>query len=223
MSDDTTRGENSSIGSSLGDFLIEEGIYEESCAVAEKRVIAWQIEQGGAKAMTAEIVTLESSEEELGTSGGIPGEVEALLILHLAQYVYAKRLGRVFGSQTDFELKGIGRRQPDLAFVKLERLPINVRDAVPMAPDLAVEVVSKTDHTYDVEDKVQEYLRAGVGLVWVVRPIGKIVEVYRPGQEVPTLLGLKNELDGEDVIPGFKLKVSAIFDYPPNEGIMIVE
>lgn len=129
---------------------------------------------------------------------------------HLAAYVYPNKLGRVLNSQTDFELKGVGKRQPDVAFVSLEKLPVNVRDTVPVEPDLAVEVVSKTDSIYDTEDKVDEFLKAGVKMVWVVRPVHKLIEVYRPGQPA-RLLNVNDELEGEDVLPGFKLSVGQLY------------
>jgi len=153
-----------------------------------------------------------SNQEELAeVAGGIPGEVGSIINWRLSAYVYPNKLGRVFMSQTDFELPGVGKRQPDVAFVTLERLPVNVRDAVPLAPDLAIEVVSKSDGSYDIDDKVDDYLRAGVRLVWVVRPIRRVVEVYHQGDALPLLLKPEDELSGEDVIPGFKLKVSELF------------
>ncbi len=160
---------------------------------------------------TEEALKIKSEEESQEAAGGIPGEVGSLLNWRLAEYVYTNKLGRVFNAQTDFEIKGIGRRQPDVAFVSLERLPVNVRDTVPLSPDLAVKVVSKTDDFYDLDDKVDEYLKGGVRLVWVVRPIRKVIEVYRQDDPKMQVRTIDDELDGEDVIPGFKLKVSALF------------
>ncbi len=151
-------------------------------------------------------------EEELEeVADGVHGELGSILNGYLFAQVYPKKLGRLFNSQTDFELPGIGRRQPDLAFVSLERLPQNVYEAVPLAPDLAVEVISKTDDFYKLEAKVNEYLVAGVRLVWVIRPFSHLIEVYHPGDLKPLTLGLNDDLDGEDVIPGFKLAVKDLF------------
>lgn len=154
----------------------------------------------------------QEEEEIEKVAGGISGEIGSTLNGFLFAHVHPKKLGRLFNAQTDFLIPGVGKRQPDVAFVTLERLPENVRDAVPLAPDLAVEVISKTDDFYQVDDKVDEYLRAGVRLVWIVRPIRKIIEVYHPGDRKPTTLGIDDELDGEAVIPGFKLPVKALFE-----------
>lgn len=72
---DTTEVENTHIGSSLDDFLIEEDIYEESCAEAEKRVIAWQIEQ----AMKEKGITKSALAERMKTSRAV---VDRLLDPH---------------------------------------------------------------------------------------------------------------------------------------------
>jgi Uma2 family endonuclease len=49
-------------------------------------------------------------------------------------------------------------------------------------------------------------------LVWLISPLSKVVYVYHPNQAKPETLGINDELDGEDIIPGFKLKVSALFE-----------
>lgn len=144
-------------------------------------------------------------------AGGIPGELSSIINRHLGNYVYPRKLGRVFGAQTDFVMpKTKNPRKPDVAFVSLERMPINTRDAVPVVPDLAVEVVSKTDDLYSIEDKAFFYLRSGMRLVWVVRPVAQVIEVYQAGQP-PKLLTIADELDGGSVLPGFKLRISDIF------------
>ena len=55
-----------------------------------------------------------------------------------------------------------------------ERLPAG---HIPITPDLAVEVVSPNDRVYEVDTKVEEYLRAGVPLVWVVNPETRVLHV----------------------------------------------
>ncbi len=159
-------------------------------------------------------LNLQIEEELLPMAGGVHGEIEAIVTIHLGNYVYENKLGRVFGSQTTFELPPVGReRQPDVAFVKLERLPVNVEGNVPLAPDLAVEVNSPTDDWSAVEKKVLDYLQGGVRLVWVISAVSQAVFIYHPASRlIPKVVGMGDELDGEEVIPGFKLKVSQLFD-----------
>jgi Uma2 family endonuclease len=158
--------------------------------------------------MTTEIeLQAEEEIEELAT--GENGEIAVLLTVALENYVYNNQLGWMFDGRTTFEMKpGLAKREPDLSFVAAGRLPNRVRDILKLAPDLAVEIVSPSDMLFDVEEKVLQYLQSGVRLV---RPVVQAVDVYRPEAHKPNTLGIDDELDGEDVIPGFKLKISALF------------
>lgn len=106
-------------------------------------------------------------------------------------------------------------RRPDASFIRKERLPADEEPEghCPIAPDLAVEVVSPNDMYYDVEKKVEEYLAAGVRLVWVVNPPTRSVRVHRADGSVSDL-DENDELSGEDVIPGFRCLVKDIFWTP---------
>ena len=72
-----------------------------------------------------------------------------------------------------------------------------------LAPDLAVEVLSPHDRPRHVLDKVGEYLEAGVRLIWVIDPRPGRAVVYRSLSDVREL-GTDGEIDGEDVVPGFR-------------------
>jgi len=156
---------------------------------------------------------LEENQEGIEEmTGGIPGEIGIILGSYLVQHVYPNKLGRVFNAQTDFELPGIGKKQPDLAFASFATLAENTEDAVPVAPDLAVEVFSKSDTDYDMEKKVRLYQKAQVKLVWVVHPISQTVDIYRLNSGLKAeKRGGDDELNGETVVPGFKLKINMLF------------
>ncbi|MEO8395216.1 MAG: Uma2 family endonuclease [Chloroflexota bacterium] len=79
----------------------------------------------------------------------------------------------------------------------------------PIAPDLAVEVVSPTDREPAIRRKLAIYAEAGV-LVWLVRPRQQTVEVYAPDQPVE-IVGIDGTLVGSDLLPDFTLAVRAIF------------
>ena len=161
---------------------------------------------------TQEILKNEELDEELEIASGEHGEIAMILGWHLSAYVYPNKLGRMFDSRTSFEIKpDVPKKEPDISFVAAGRLPHRVRDSVKLAPDLAVEIASPTDTLYGVEEKALEYLILGVRLVWVVRPVTQVVEVYRAGRKTH-FLTIEDELDGEDVIPGFKLPITALFE-----------
>jgi Uma2 family endonuclease len=102
-------------------------------------------------------------------------------------------------------------RGPDVAFWGRERLPEPPQEGYPsIPPDLVVEVLSPSDVFTKVQRKVQQYLHAGVRLVWIVVPEDRSVAVYRPGQE-PRILSNGEVLSGEDVLPGFSCPVAELF------------
>jgi Uma2 family endonuclease len=106
-------------------------------------------------------------------------------------------------------------RKPDASFVRADRLPSPPEGYNTIAPDLAVEVVSPNDIYYEVESKVDEYLAAGVRLVWVVNPVNKTVRVFQPGRIVCEF-GPDDELTGGDVMPGFTCRVRSLFPSLPK-------
>ena len=80
-------------------------------------------------------------------------------------------------------------------------------------PRLAVEVLSPNDRASKVLRKINDYLRCGVGLVWVIDPEFRTVTVHRPGQPQAEVSGAQ-ELTGEDVLPGFRCRVADFFLLP---------
>jgi Uma2 family endonuclease len=107
-------------------------------------------------------------------------------------------------------------RKADISFIRRERLSLaqaTARGHLTVAPDLAVEVVSPNDLAYDVSEKVQEFLGAGVRLMWVVNPQARMVSVHRLHRS-GTILRENHELEGEDVIPGFCCRVGDLSQPP---------
>jgi Uma2 family endonuclease len=132
----------------------------------------------------------------------------------LRNYVKTAGLGRVFGEQAGFRLTAHPDtvRAPDAAFVSRERV-----EAVglpkgywPGAPDLAAEVISPTDSSRMVKEKVSEWLAFGTRMVLVLDPDDRTVTVHRSGQQ-PRVLGPDDVIDGEDVVPGWRCLVRALF------------
>lgn len=150
----------------------------------------------------------------MSPSGWEHGVVVVNITLLVGQHVKTDNLGACCGAETGFKLASDPDtvRAPDLAFVGRERIP---ESGMPKkfwqgAPDLAVEVVSPGDTYSEVEEKVGGWLGAGARAVWVVDPRRRGVSVYRPVADV-TRLSEGDELDGGEVVPGFRCKVSEIF------------
>ena len=104
-------------------------------------------------------------------------------------------------------------RAPDVAFISRERLEeIGETDGYwPGAPDLVVEVISPNDRYTEVEEKVAEWLEAGARMVIVVNPRRRSVRVHRSLSDVIDLTE-GDVIDGANVVPGWTLPISEIFE-----------
>jgi len=138
--------------------------------------------------------------------GRISSNIHFLLSAHVRQH----QLGKIYIAETTFQVGESGRK-PDVAFVSKAHIPENERQASPIPPDLAIEVVSPTDKVYDVTEKALEYLDAGTKMVWVIEPVAKTITVYRPPREIKTLTQ-DDTLTGEDVVEGFQCTVAEVFE-----------
>jgi Uma2 family endonuclease len=176
-----------------------------SITTAEQLLEAGDI--GRCELVRGEVVMMSPAGSE---HGGVIGNISAIVWNH----VKSNRLGRTFGAETGFI---IGRnpdtvRAPDVAFVRKERLSGKLpRGFFPGAPDLAVEVVSPGDRASEMLAKAQEWLAAGCRLVWVADPKTRSVSVYRSLRDI-IVLTVADVLSGDDVLPGFSVPVSEIFE-----------
>ena len=150
---------------------------------------------------------------EVAHAGDEHGRTLSVISRNLDNYVFQNKLGLVY-LPTSFTINAQAAtvRIPDLAFLSKERLQPKVKGAVPVPPDLAVEVISPSDKWSEIIEKIGEYQEAGVKLVWLVDPNSQVVFVYGASKATvqplkPTVLGLSDELDGGEVVPGFKLSV----------------
>ena len=86
-----------------------------------------------------------------------------------------------------------------------------LRGYVDVVPDLAVEVVSPSDREGEVLDKVEEWLRAGTKLVWVIYPATRSAAVHQSLGEHYDLTEA-DTLDGGQVVPGFTCNIKELWD-----------
>ena len=166
----------------------------------------------GFELVDGELVEMPPMSEEANWIGG-------QLFAVVNEFCRAHALGRVYPQETPFRgFPGnrISVRKPDVAFVRQERLSVHLsKKDLALAPDLAAEVLSPTDPAVEVNRKVEQYLAAGVRLVWVVDPDLRLVFVHRPNGTV-SVVREPAELDGEDVLPGFRCPLSAFIPPAPN-------
>ncbi len=169
----------------------------------------WQMPNDGSR---YELVAGELIQMPL--SGFLHGTVASNLDRLIGTHTRAYDLGVTCAAETGFRLRQNPDtiRAPDAAFITKERVIAQggTEKYWPGAPDLAVEVVSPSDRFDEVVEKVQEWLAAGTRLVWVALPRTKTIMVYRSNGQVQVLQE-DDELNGENVLPGFVCRVKEIF------------
>ncbi|MBA3314107.1 MAG: Uma2 family endonuclease [Planctomycetota bacterium] len=138
------------------------------------------------------------------------------LAARILQFVKLSNLGLVTGEQGFIRLTTGRVRGPDVAFVAWGRLPggREPREPVPnLAPTLAVEVISPGNTKREMDDKLDDYFRSGVELVWYVYPDREEVEIFTSPKE-KAVLGRADVLDGGTALPGFTLSLAELFAEP---------
>jgi Uma2 family endonuclease len=144
-----------------------------------------------------------------------------LLFVHLM----ATNAGNVFSEGTyvlpdKYDSNWVtGSRTPDILFYAAERWAAYIQ-ANPdwrekpylLVPDFVVEIVSPTDTFSKLDEKIDAYLLDGVRAIWIIDPQRKKAFVYTPDAKAPVILSGDSVLDGEDVIPGFQVVLSKLFE-----------
>jgi Uma2 family endonuclease len=159
-----------------------------------------------------ELVDGDWVEKKIGAKAS---RVGVRVVYRLEAFNEAQPCGLVFGSDCGYKIFPHAPklvRTPDASFVRSGRLP---DDQPPdgnmeIVPDLAVEVVSPNDLAEEFEERVVDYLRVGVSLLWVLYPNTRRALVIRKGGTAIHLME-SDELQGDDVLPGFTCRVDQFF------------
>jgi Uma2 family endonuclease len=124
--------------------------------------------------------------------------------------------GWVFPDNTSFQIfrdDPTKVRKVDAAFISSTRSSIEQlqeQGHITIAPDIVVEVISANDLAYDVNRKIEEWLAAGVRLVWVIDPEIRILQAYAAEGSVRKY-GVSDMLQADDVLPGFATPMVSLF------------
>ena len=137
----------------------------------------------------------------------------AAIITLLSNFSQRKKLGLVAGEGGMLRLFPEMVRIPDVSFISRSRLPGGKPPRGPMPsipPNLAVEVLSKSNTDREMSRKLEDYFEAGVELVWFVDAVTRTIRVFTSPERFTTVKGAQT-LSGGTVLPGFRVKVAEIF------------
>jgi Uma2 family endonuclease len=145
----------------------------------------------------------------------VQGRYAERLSRALGQYVEDHELGEVYTAEPGFMLQAEPDaivRAPDVAYVRSDRIPPLDQQAGfwPIAPDLAVEIISPSETATAVQAKVQDYLAAGTRLIWLVYPDSRLVVEYQSATRIRQY-GIDEHLEGGAVVPGFQYGLRRLF------------
>jgi Uma2 family endonuclease len=109
-------------------------------------------------------------------------------------------------------------RGPDICYFSEARWPEAQvgHGPPPVPPDLVVEVVSPGDRRGEIQEKVEEYLGAGIAMVWVVHPDKKTLTIHRPGEAAARTLRDSEAVEGLPELPDFRCTVAQFFPTGPT-------
>ena len=149
----------------------------------------------------------------MAPTGGSTSQQNADLVVDLGIWNRQVRLGIVFDSNGGFILPNGATRAPDASWLAIKRwndlTPEQREKFPPVCPDFVVELRPSTDRLSPLQAKMQEYIDNGARLGWLINRKDKQVEIYRPDRPTKVLQDPAS-LSGEDVLPGFSLRLKGI-------------
>jgi Uma2 family endonuclease len=141
--------------------------------------------------------------------------VAGRLHLLIGNYLAGRPIGELFFAPLDVIISQFDVVEPDLLYVSRERAGELLHDEVHGAPDLVIEIASKSTRKRDETIKRALYDRAGVAEYWIVDPKVEVVRVYRRS---PERFGRPIELSREasdvlttPLLPDLELPLTRIF------------
>ena len=156
---------------------------------------------------------LVDDEVRLTRAGMEHGLIAVALMARLHAHTAQHWLGAVCGSNLGCWMKSGNLLCPDLSFIRAARVPRTDEARQKYfqgAPDLVIEVISPWDRDRRLREKMADYFDSGARLAWVFDTPNKTALVYHRADDA-RLLRLTDALDGEDVLPGFRLPLAELF------------
>ncbi|MBE9217691.1 Uma2 family endonuclease [Dolichospermum flos-aquae] len=148
----------------------------------------------------------------VGPSDIVSSEIAILFSRLLANWVYPRRLGRVFDSAGGFILPDSNLTAPDVSFVSAARLRQSPRYFGELVPDLVVEIKSQSDRIKTLKNKILNLIKLGAVIGILIDPDEETVTVYRSQGEA-IVFHNGDILTLPELFPGWELAVSEL--WPP--------
>ena len=150
----------------------------------------------------------------MSPSGSLSDHIGALIVIELGIWNKTAQKGIVFSSSSGFTLPDGSMRSPDVAWVSNEQWDKLTKKQkikfAPLAPEFVVEVKSPSDALKDLQSKMIAWMENGVLLSWLIDVEKEKVYIYTPEGLTSFIEGFSSEVEGGEVLPGFKFDLSLL-------------
>jgi Uma2 family endonuclease len=175
--------------------------------ITAKEFLAMDLGEGLHELVRGEIITMNPPEP---AHGYICGNVVGIL------REFGRRTGHgyVAGNDSAVEISNDTVRGADVSYYSEARWPkARLSEGyAQVPPDVAVEVYSPSNRPGEMQEKVGDYLRAGVLVVWVLHPKRRTLTIYRHDDPTPAVLTEEATVEGIPELPGFRCDVAEFFN-----------
>jgi len=146
--------------------------------------------------------------------GAYESRVGGTVLYFIESFLDDSDLGITFGADATLRILPKQVRLPDVSLVPWSKLPnreLPAESIAGLVPDLAAEVLSKSNTPREMERKRRDYFAAGVRMVWQIDPNTRTAQVFTAPEQA-TDIPADGVLEGGDVLPGFKLPLATLFE-----------
>jgi Uma2 family endonuclease len=131
----------------------------------------------------------------------------------LGMYIEMNNLGEILIAPFQMKLERSGR-EPDILFVKKERLNILNTTYIDGPADLVIEIIAEESRMRDKKIKFEEYEEAGIKEYWLIDPYDKVANFYVLKRNKYQKIEPKQDIYYSEVIKGFWLNINWLFEEP---------
>ncbi|MEM9832859.1 MAG: Uma2 family endonuclease [Bacteroidota bacterium] len=150
----------------------------------------------------------------MSPTGSLTGFYNTKIIVQLEQWNEENQLGLVFDSSAGFTLPDGSVKSPDASWVSVKRwksLTSSQQEKfAPICPEFIVQLKSKTDSLAELTIKMNEWIKNGVQLGWLIDPAKELAYIFRPDQLDEKIEGFNQLLSGDSVLPGLVFQLAKL-------------
>jgi len=104
------------------------------------------------------------------------------------------------------------KRIPDLAYFTADQIR-QAATGTKVVPAFVIELLSNSESYGDVAEKIEDYFRAGVQVIWYINPKAKNIYCYASAKQMNVFAG-SDRITAAPTLPDFAFEVALLFEVP---------